>query len=229
MIGPRHKTQPRGRLSVRVAITLLAVTGSVLVAVAVTQQGGPPRPPLASPSVTAAGGGSGAVSAPKVVGLVMAPSVPVAIDIPAIKVRSAVQLLGQTASGALAVPAAGPHYDEVGWYRYSPTPGSLGPAVMVGHVDSAAHGPSIFWRLGSLRPGDQIVITRSDGTLATFAVDSVARYAKTAFPTQLVYGNTDDAALRLLTCGGPIVGGHYRDNVVVLAHLVRAAPAEVHG
>jgi hypothetical protein len=37
----------------------------------------------------------------------------------------------------------------------------------------------------------------------------------------LVYGNTDHAALRLITCGGPFdSAGHYRDNVVVLASLV---------
>jgi hypothetical protein len=40
-------------------------------------------------------------------------------------------------------------------------------------------------------------------------------------PTKLVYGNTDHAALRLITCGGPFdSAGHYRDNVVVLASLV---------
>ena len=34
--------------------------------------------------------------------------------------------------------------------------------------------------------------------------------------------NTNNAALRLITCGGPIEGGHYRDNIVVRASLVRS-------
>jgi hypothetical protein len=63
--------------------------------------------------------------------------------------------------------------------------------------------------------------------MAVFTVDQVLRYPKTRFPTQLVYGNADHAALRLLTCGGPIdpATGHYRDNVIVLASLVRAIPS----
>jgi hypothetical protein len=95
--------------------------------------------------------------------------------------------------------------------------------VIVGHVDSAANGPSVFWRLGSLRPRDIVRVTRADGTVAVFLVDDVRRFRKTRFPSQLVYGNTNHAALRLITCGGPLEGGHYRDNIVVRASLVRAA------
>ena len=64
-------------------------------------------------------------------------------------------------------------------------------------------------------------VTRTDGSVATFEVDEVRLFRKKAFPTELVYGNTDHAALRLITCGGPFdSAGHYRDNVVVLASLV---------
>ena len=230
MSRARHRRRPiRGRHAATATSAVLATVGAVLVAIVVVQHGRPPEPPLTTSALAGVSADAGVRGATTVVGPVLAASVPVAIEIPVIKVRSAVQLLGQTASGELAVPVAGSRYDEVGWYRYSPTPGSLGPAVMVGHVDSAAHGPSIFWRLGGLRPGDEIDVTRADGTVAIFAVERVARYVKTAFPTQLVYGNTEDAALRLLTCGGPIVGGHYRDNVVVLAHLVKVAQAPASG
>jgi sortase (surface protein transpeptidase) len=155
----------------------------------------------------------------------MAASVPVLITIPAIGVRSPVLALGQSRSGAMEVPPPGPHYDDAGWYRYSPTPGSVGPAVVVGHVDSAAHGPSVFARLGSLHPRDLVRITRADGSVAVFAIEAVRRYTKATFPTQLVYANTDKAALRLVTCGGPFerASGHYRDNIVVLASLVGPA------
>jgi len=161
---------------------------------------------------------------PSKVGPVLAASAPLALAIPAIDVRSDLQRLGLTAAGTMEVPAPGPRYDDAGWYRHSPTPGALGPAVIVGHVDSAANGPSVFYRLGSLRRHDKVLVTRADGTVAVFAVDSVRRYRKSRFPTGLVYGNTDHAALRLITCGGPIEAesGHYRDNVVVLASLIRA-------
>ena len=65
-------------------------------------------------------------------------------------------------------------------------------------------------------------VTRRDGTVAIFEVTGVRRYPKTAFPTKLVYGNTKDAALRLITCGGAFDSstGHYVDNIVVFASLV---------
>lgn len=150
-------------------------------------------------------------------------SKPAAITIPAIGVRSAVFEVGLTAAGALEVPAPGPRYDQAAWYRGSPRPGSRGPAVIVGHVDSVRSGPSVFFRLGALHAKDQVQVRRGDGSVAVFAVDSVHSYAKSAFPTKLVYGPTTYPALRLITCGGPFdkSTGHYEQNVVVFAHLVR--------
>jgi len=158
----------------------------------------------------------------QIVGPVMASSIPVSLAIPAIEVQTTLLSLGLTKEGVLEVPPHGPNYDRAGWYRYSPTPGALGPSVIVGHVDSATEGRSVFFRLGSLATGSEIRIARTDGTIAIFAVDDVRRYDKSRFPTKLVYGNTDHAALRLITCGGPInpKNGHYRDNVVVSASLV---------
>jgi hypothetical protein len=133
-----------------------------------------------------------------------------------------VQYVGLTAQHTLQVPAPGPHYNEAAWYKYSSTPGSLGPAVIVGHVDSAAQGPSVFFNLGDLRPGDKVLVTRADGLVAVFRADGVRRYPKAHFPTMRVYGNTDYAALRLVTCGGAFdyATDHYLDNIVVFASLV---------
>jgi hypothetical protein len=59
-------------------------------------------------------------------------------------------------------------------------------------------------------------VRRRDGTSAVFTAYSVDRYDKSAFPTEQVYGDTDDAELRLITCGGDFDRGtgQYRDNVV---------------
>lgn len=93
--------------------------------------------------------------------------------------------------------------------------------MLLGHVDSAAAGPGVFFGLGSLRPGDTASVTRADGTVAVFTVDSVEKYGKTTFPTLQVFGNTDHAALRLITCGGTFNPNKrsYEDNIVVYAHL----------
>ena len=139
-------------------------------------------------------------------------------------VRTPLVLLGLDAAGALEVPQ-GADYDRAGWYKHSPTPGSIGPAVIAGHVDSARRGPSVFFRLAALRKGDTVRVTRSDGTVAVFAVNAVRRFPKAQFPTRLVYGNTTEAALRLITCGGSFdsARGSYRDNIIVSATMVSTA------
>ncbi len=195
--------------------------------------GQPPAPPTVSQSaVPAAAAGRPtappqAGSAHRASGPVLVTSAPLTLAIPAIGVRSPLPHLGQAPDGTIEAPAPGPRYDEAGWYRYSPAPGSLGPAIIVGHVDSAADGPSVFFRLGRLHRGDTVLVTRVNGSVAVFTVDAVGRYPKSRFPTALVYGNTDHAALRLITCGGPFdrSAGSYLDNVVVFASLVGHTPA----
>jgi len=229
----------RGLFATTVA-GLLALSGVTVIGVAFTHQEHAPQPSLAvsTPFGPADGMPAGptavkpsstsrhsflANTTPNVVGPVLPVSAPRAVAIPAIGVQSPLLQLGLTAQGSLEVPAPGPDYNKAAWYRNSPTPGSLGPSVIIGHVDSVADGPSVFFNLGGLRRHDMVQITRADGTVAVFAVDDVHRYLKTQFPTQLVYGNTNHAALRLITCGGPFDrdSGSYLDNIVVMASLLR--------
>jgi len=93
------------------------------------------------------------------------PASPDRLQIPALGVSTMVVGLGLNADGGLQVPG---NFSQAGWYRASPTPGALGPAVVVGHVDSAASGPAVFYRLADLRPGDGISIQRADGSTAVF-------------------------------------------------------------
>lgn len=99
--------------------------------------------------------------------------------------------------------------------------------MILGHVDSTEYGSGAFYELRALVPGDTIDDIRVDSTTAVFAVDRVVSYPKTQFPTDEVYGDTDDAALRLVTCGGAFDEGSrsYRENVIVNASLAGSAPA----
>ena len=99
--------------------------------------------------------------------------------------------------------------------------------MILGHVDSAEHGPGVFFDLGALQAGDEVAVTREDGTVAVFAVDRVEVHPKDEFPTIDVYGNTDDAQLRLITCGGDFDASarSYEDNVIVFATLTGTRPA----
>jgi len=112
--------------------------------------------------------------------------------------------------------------DTVGWYTKSPTPGVLGPSIVAGHV-TWNRKPSVFFRLGSLRPGDHVRIRRADGGTAVFAVTKIATYPKDRFPTAEVYGNVGHAELRLITCGGEYDSSRHRylANVVVYARLAQ--------
>jgi LPXTG-site transpeptidase (sortase) family protein len=140
---------------------------------------------------------------------------PVSLVIPSIGVTSALVHLGLTSSGALQVP---PTTSVAGWYTGSPRPGSIGSAVIAGHIDSAT-GPGIFFRLSRLQRGDRVYVKREDGTLAVFEVTEVQMYPKDAFPTAAVYGAVPDPELRLITCGGTFdyTTGSYLSNTVVYA------------
>lgn len=149
------------------------------------------------------------------------PSVPVSIDIPAIGVHASVISIGKAADGTLAVPQPGPNLNKAAWYDDSPTPGQTGPAVIEGHIDST-YGPSVFFKLGALRPGNVITVTRRDHAVVTFTVNAVRSYATHGqFPTTVVYGgDLSQPTLRLITCSNFDTSiGHYVGNTVVFAHL----------
>ncbi|WP_436520778.1 class F sortase [Actinoplanes sp. HUAS TT8] len=145
-------------------------------------------------------------------------STPARLDIAAIGVHTAVSPIGLRPDGTLDTPPLRSD-SPAGWYRNSSTPGETGPAIIVGHVDTARDGPAVFFRLRELRTGDTISVRRSDRTVANFRVVKVASYLKKAFPSEEVYGATPGPSLRLITCGGSFDRdrGSYRSNIVVFA------------
>ena len=153
-------------------------------------------------------------------------SVPVSVEIPAIGVTSKLLHLGLNTDGTIQVPSLVTSAGEAAWYEYSATPGQIGASVIEGHVDSY-QGPAVFYRLGALRPGDTIYVTLADGTTAIFRVTGVREYPKSNFPAKAIYGATDYAALRLVTCGGVFdyATGHYLSSTVVFASLTTSRPA----
>ncbi|MFJ9516848.1 class F sortase [Kitasatospora sp. NPDC101801] len=144
---------------------------------------------------------------------------PVKLWIPQLFVEAPFVELGLDHAGALEAPAKD-NRNLVGWYRDGAAPGERGSAVVAGHVDTTT-GPAVFLMLHLLTPGSTVDITREDGIVATFAVDSVQTFPKDRFPDEQVYADTDAAQLRLITCGGAYDRQRkdYPDNVVVFAHL----------
>jgi sortase (surface protein transpeptidase) len=146
----------------------------------------------------------------------MARSVPTRVLIPAIDVSSTLMDLGLKKDGTLETP---PGAFPAGWFTGAPTPGELGPAIIVGHV--RYNTPGVFARLSDLRHGDRVDVDRADGSTARFRVTRVEHFAKSSFPTARVYGNIAHAGLRLITCGGlDAMTSEFEENVVVFADLV---------
>jgi hypothetical protein len=210
---PRSRSRPGSRLAGVAGVTLIAGGIGAIVIALLSQQHAP------SPAATAAGAiGPGAVTGPA-----LRRSPPVSVTIPAIGVKSRLLHLGLNSDGTIQVPSLTTSADEAAWYKNSVTPGQAGTAVIEGHVDSY-QGPAVFFRLGALRPGNQIDVTLADGITAVFRVTGVREYAKGKFPAKEIYGPADYAALRVITCGGDFdtATGHYLSSVVVFATLSSA-------
>ncbi|MEW2615222.1 class F sortase [Streptomyces sp. NPDC047880] len=145
---------------------------------------------------------------------------PVRLLIPKISVDAPFTDLAINASGQLEPP---PPNDTnlVGWYAKGHTPGEAGTAIIAGHVDTTT-SPAVFAGLGELKKGDRFQVVRADGSKATFAVDAAQSFAKNAFPSDRVYGDTSQAQVRLITCSGSYdrQARDYTENLVVFAHLV---------
>jgi sortase (surface protein transpeptidase) len=211
-------TRSRWSLLLLVAVAGLLVSLALATGVIGGSSDPPARPVAAAPSTQSSPEDAPLPPAASPVAAVAMPrSVPVRLRIPAIGVDSSLMALGLESDGTLETP---PGAFPAGWFTGGPTPGQLGPAIIVGHVRYVT--PGVFARLTELRRDDEIAVRRRDGTTARFRVTHVAHFEKSAFPTHRVYGNIDHAGLRLITCGGLDADTNvFDENVVVFADLVQ--------
>ena len=225
---------PRTWIALAVGLALVA---AIAIVAAVTGQQEAPQPAASTdqpsrssissePAPTTPAPAPGTPAPPSAEAPAATVAEPVSVGIPSIDVTSDLMRLDLNDDGTVEVPPLEPD-DKAGWYQRGPAPGAVGPAVILGHVDSAEYGPGIFFELGALQPGDEVEVVRADGTVAVFAVDKVERHPKDDFPTLAVYGNTADSQLRLITCGGVFdsEARSYKDNVIAFATLMGTRPA----
>jgi sortase (surface protein transpeptidase) len=220
-VSDQQPVRHRARLSRGWVLILVSATVAMLASVAVATGaiGGPPdkatdrssRASTPEPSTPAA-------TETTVKTLSMPESVPVRLRVPGIAVDSKLMDLGLKRDGTLETP---PGAFPAGWFTGAPTPGEVGPAIIVGHVRYET--PGVFARLAEVRRGDTILVDRKNGSTAKFRVTRLAHFAKSKFPTKQVYGNIDHAGLRLITCGGlDAKTNEFDENVVVFAKLIRS-------
>ena len=141
-------------------------------------------------------------------------AVPVSIAIPRIGMRAPVVPVGVVA-GTTEIPV---DVATVGWYRYGPSPGERGSAVLVGHVDSPAQGVGAFATLIALERGDRVEVRMTNGRMRAFRVVGRMTFPKDRLPDS-VFRRDGRPTLTLITCGGAFdsSAGRYTENVVVIA------------
>jgi sortase (surface protein transpeptidase) len=140
---------------------------------------------------------------------------PLRLVIPAIGVRAPIVPVGIGPAGAMEVPG---DVATVGWYRYGPSPGRDGSALLVGHVDSRVQGAGVFFRLAEVEPGDVVRARLSGGRWQSFEVVSRSLVPKDQLP-RAIFARDGDPLLTLITCGGGFdqAAGAYTHNVLVAA------------
>jgi hypothetical protein len=203
------------------AAAVLILVGAGLLTVGL--RGGSHALPAPTPSPAAERSAAAATRTPPMVAaLATARSVPTMLRIPAIGLAVSLSTLGLNSDGSVQVPT---NIQQPGWFRLGPTPGQIGSAVILGHVDNYT-GPGVFFQLRTLAAGDQVYVSLTDGDTAQFAVNSVAMYSKQQFPARRVYASHGSSALQLVTCGGIFdhQTGSYLSNIVVYTSLVAVTP-----
>jgi sortase (surface protein transpeptidase) len=157
---------------------------------------------------------------------VIAAVAPAEITIDDIGVAAPIIAVGVQTDGQLEIP------DEhhVGWYALGAHPGQPGATVLAAHVNwHHIDGP--FAQLPGLEPGSQITLALEDGSTRTYEVVERAQYDKATLPAERIWTHDGPETLVLITCGGSFNADirRYRDNVVVYAVPVGAAPSTTNG
>ncbi len=127
------------------------------------------------------------------------PELPVRLLIPAIGVDAPVQHVGLADDGAMAVPT---NFTDVGWYKEGVRPGMRGSAVITGHLNGKGVPEAVFYKLGSLKVGDEVVVMSEERVEDIFVVVRVETYAYDEPTTEVFVGDDEVARLNLITCGG---------------------------
>ena len=140
---------------------------------------------------------------------------PAALTIEALGIeRAPIIGVGVEDNGDMEIPPA----DRIGWYRYGPSPGDDGSAVLAAHI--AYDGvDGVFVDLVDLAAGSTIDVHYDDGTTTRFVARSTEQYDKDELPRDRVWGRSGPASLVLITCGGDFNRSlrSYDDNIVVYA------------
>jgi LPXTG-site transpeptidase (sortase) family protein len=140
------------------------------------------------------------------------PFSPAKIEIPKITITANIEKIG-IVHGVMEVPEDA---WNVGWYSTLAKPGERTNVVMSGHKDWWGIGPTVFWNLDQLAPGDKIYLVGKDGKGSTYVVTR-SWEVDASVDAGTIIGDNGGETLTLITCGGSFDGSEYLSR-----HIVRA-------
>lgn len=129
---------------------------------------------------------------------VAANGLPVRLIIPGLEVDTNILYMGLTPDGHMAV--ADDNFKDVGWYQYGARPGSVGTAVLAGHVNGK-NERGVFIDLHKMKKGDIVKIVDDKNQTISFAVRDIRTYDQDERP-QEVFHSEEGVHLNLVTCAG---------------------------
>jgi LPXTG-site transpeptidase (sortase) family protein len=137
--------------------------------------------------------------------------------IPSINVDAPVNATGLLENGEMDVPN---DIVSTGWFGNGYMPGEPGNSVIAGHVDGK-NGPAVFFDIGKLKKGDEVLVTSEEGQELTFVVQRVETYPVADSPLREIFGFSNGSHLNLITCTGEFnkEGSFYEDRLVVYTSL----------
>lgn len=212
-----------------VGLTLGAIVGATvtrpLVAQETSPESTPEMVPIQSTTVgempTAGGLRPGPVGQDSPLPTAANPSTPAQIVVEQAGIDAQVEIQ-EIINGVMQNPS-GPWV--VAWYRQTATLGEPGNVVMAGHVDYWNVGPSVFFNLQDLTPGDVITLVGEDDRAYDYAMEWIETFdlaTLTSGGLQDVVRPTEVPSVTLITCGGDFdyVNGEYLSRTVVRGTLL---------
>lgn len=143
---------------------------------------------------------------------------PLRLLVPSVGIDAAVQNVGLTKKGNMAVPT---NFTDVAWYKLGSVPGKLGSAVIDGHVDNALSLDGVFKHLRDIKIGDSVYVETTSGEKLEFIVKNVETYAHESVPLDRIFNDKTGVYLNLITCAGDWVQADkdYDHRLVVYTEL----------
>ena len=147
--------------------------------------------------------------------------VPATLRIDTIGVDAPVEIL-ETIAGEMQQPTDATH---VAWYKETARLGEPGNMLLAGHLNWWGVPEAVFYNLGMLAAGEEIIAGDHDGARWVYLVEWVRQVPGGEEPDDEVLGATAWPAVTLITCGGTwdSAASAYDQRTVVRANLVESA------